>query len=100
MPPEIVVTGMVEEVRFHFQKLRMASTITMNLGDCGVHIVDEVTNFSASPAETQMLYHVNFGPPVLGAGAKIVAHFTHKDAERLALLERHKPQLEAMAQGR
>ncbi len=35
-----------------------------------------------------------------GPGVKIVAHFTHKDAERLALLERHKPQLEAMAQGR
>lgn len=70
---EIAVTGMVEEARFHFQKLRMATTITMNLGDCGVHIVDEVTNFSASPGETQMLYHVNFGPPLLGAGAKIVA---------------------------
>lgn len=33
-------------------------------------------------------------------GVKIVAHFTHKDAERLALLEVQKPQLEAMAQGR
>lgn len=33
-------------------------------------------------------------------GKKIVAHFTHKDAERLTLLERHKPQLEAMARGR
>lgn len=70
---EISVTGMVEEARFHFQKLRLAATITMNLGDCGVHLVDEVSNFSASPAETQMLYHVNFGPPVLGAGAKIIA---------------------------
>lgn len=70
---ELTVTGMVEEARFHFQKLRMATTITLNLGDCGVHIVDEVSNFSASPAETQMLYHVNFGPPLLGAGAKIVA---------------------------
>jgi hypothetical protein len=70
---EISVTGMVEEARFHMQKLRMASTITMNLGDCGVHVVDEVSNFSASPAETQMLYHVNFGLPVLGAGAKLVA---------------------------
>lgn len=33
-------------------------------------------------------------------GVKIVAHFTHKDAERLALLETQKPVLEAMAQGR
>lgn len=70
---ELTVTGIVEEARFHFQKLRMATTITMNLGDLGVHIVDEVSNFSASPAETQMLYHVNFGSPLLGAGAKIVA---------------------------
>ncbi|MBL8515877.1 MAG: hypothetical protein JNM76_02815 [Betaproteobacteria bacterium] len=33
-------------------------------------------------------------------GAKLVAHFTHKDAERLAQLEVQKPLLEAMAQGR
>ncbi|MDX2218868.1 MAG: DUF6694 family lipoprotein [Burkholderiales bacterium] len=33
-------------------------------------------------------------------GVKIVAHFTHKDAERLARLEVQKPILEAMAQGR
>jgi len=33
-------------------------------------------------------------------GVKLVAHFTHKDAERLALLERQKPILEAMAKGK
>lgn len=47
---------------------------------------------------------VDLGIEVVNAeirpGVKIVAHFTHKDAERLALLEAHKPLLEAMAQGR
>lgn len=33
-------------------------------------------------------------------GVKIVAHFTHKDAERLAVLEVQKPLLEAMAKGK
>lgn len=70
---ELTVTGMVEESRFHFQKLRLATTITLNRGDSGIHIIDEVANFSASPAETQMLYHVNFGPPLLGEGARFIA---------------------------
>jgi hypothetical protein len=70
---ELSVTGFVEESRFHFQKLRLTTTITMNLGDSGIHLIDEVSNFSASPAQTQMLYHVNFGSPLLGEGAKIVA---------------------------
>jgi hypothetical protein len=47
---------------------------------------------------------VELGVEVVNAetapGVKLVAHFTHKDAERLALLERQKPALEAMAQGR
>src|SRR5262249_7545823 len=34
---------------------------------------DEVENFSASPIETQMLYHINFGEPLLDAGARFVA---------------------------
>ena len=32
-----------------------------------------MTNLSGNPAEMQLLYHVNFGPPMLDAGAKLVA---------------------------
>jgi hypothetical protein len=70
---EIALRGVVEETRFHFLKLRMTSTITTKFGSSSFTIRDEVENFSASPATMQMLYHVNFGLPLLDAGARIVA---------------------------
>ena len=70
---EISVTGIVDEARFHFQKLRLASTLTTKVGEAGFSIHDEVTNLSANAGECQMLYHINFGPPWLGMGARVVA---------------------------
>ncbi len=70
---EISLTGLVDETRFLFQKLRLKSTYTTRVGQSGLRIVDEVTNLSGNPAEMQMLYHTNFGPPILDPGAKIVA---------------------------
>ncbi|MBC8357171.1 MAG: aldose 1-epimerase family protein [Planctomycetes bacterium] len=70
---EITVVGYVEEVRFHFLKLHMTTTIKTRAGEKGFRIHDEITNLSDSPAEMQMLYHVNFGDPLLDAGSKVVA---------------------------
>lgn len=70
---EITLTGVVEESRFHFGKLRMTTVLRTKVGEPGFRIEDTVENFSAGPGETQMLYHVNFGPPVLDAGARFVA---------------------------
>lgn len=70
---EITVVGVVEEVRFHFLKLRMTTTIKTRAGEKGFRIHDEITNLSQSPAEMQMLYHVNFGDPLLDAGSKVIA---------------------------
>jgi hypothetical protein len=70
---EISVTGIVEESRFHFLKLRMKSTIITKVGESSLRVRDEIENFSALEAETQMLYHVNFGDPLLDAGSKLVA---------------------------
>lgn len=69
----IQVIGVVEETRFHFIKLRMVSTITATIGGTSIHMEDEVTNFSTNPAEVQMLYHINFGAPLLDAGSQCVA---------------------------
>lgn len=70
---EISVIGEVEESRFHFLKLRLKSTISTRVGEPGFRLHDEVENFSHSPAEAQLLYHVNFGRPLLDAGARLVA---------------------------
>jgi galactose mutarotase-like enzyme len=70
---EISLVGTVDETRFHFQKLRLTSRISTRVGEPGFRIVDEVTNLAGVPGEMQLLYHINFGPPILEAGAQIVA---------------------------
>jgi hypothetical protein len=67
------IVGETEETRFHFLKLRMVTTITTRRGMAGLEIRDEIHNLSESPAKIQMLYHVNFGLPLLDAGARFVA---------------------------
>ncbi|MCE9527281.1 MAG: aldose 1-epimerase family protein, partial [Planctomycetales bacterium] len=69
---EISVKGIVEETRFHLTKLRMTSTITTKFNSTSFRVHDEILNFSASPAEIQMLYHINFGLPLLDAGSRVV----------------------------
>jgi hypothetical protein len=70
---EISLRGVVDETRFHFSKLRMTSTITTKLGSSSFTVHDEGENFSSIPATMQMLYHINFGLPLLDAGSRIVA---------------------------
>ena len=69
---EISVTGIVDETRFHFSKLRLISSLKTSPGERGFRIIDRVENLSENAAEAQLLYHFNFGPPLLDAGAKIV----------------------------
>ncbi len=73
---QVSVTGVVEECRFHFLKLRMSSTISTMPHSDTLTIVDRIENLSASPAEFQMLYHCNFGEPLLDAGSTVVAPAT------------------------
>ena len=69
----IKIIGVVEEARFHFMKLRMTSTITWKIGSTGLQIDDEIENLSANDAEIQMLYHINFGEPLLDKGSTFAA---------------------------
>ncbi|MDA0659285.1 MAG: aldose 1-epimerase family protein [Planctomycetota bacterium] len=72
----IRLTGIVEETRFHFHKLRMTSTITLQFGSTDIQLEDRIENVSDSPAEIQLLYHINYGPPLLGKGSQFVAPAT------------------------
>jgi hypothetical protein len=69
---EISVKGTVDEARLFGNKLRLESTYTTRVGQPGIRITDTVSSLSAEPAELELLYHVNFGPPLLGPGAKVV----------------------------
>lgn len=69
---EITLTGIVEETRFHFLKLRMTTTLKTKVGEPGVRITDEVENFSNTEGSFQMLYHVNYGMPLLDGGSRVI----------------------------
>ena len=69
----LTARGTVDETRFHFHALRMTMSLTLSVERHGVAWTDTVTNLSDRPTSMQMLYHVNFGPPLLGAGAEVVA---------------------------
>lgn len=69
----IELTGWVDEARFHFLKAGLKSTLKTKKNSPGFEIVDEITNLSASPAEVQLLYHVNFGQPLLDGGSQFLA---------------------------
>ena len=69
---EIAVRGVVDEARLFGNKLRMVSTVTTKLGRPGLTVSDEITNVSAEPSELELLYHINFGAPLLESGSKVV----------------------------
>lgn len=69
---QISVTGEVDEARLFGNKLRLTSTVTTRVGQPGLTVVDTVTNLSAEVSELELLYHTNFGLPLVGPGAKAV----------------------------
>jgi hypothetical protein len=69
----VVLTGTVHETRFLQHALRMTTTLTLHADRPCVRWMDLVENVSDRPAEVQMLYHCNFGQPLLGEGAELVA---------------------------
>lgn len=70
---EIRLTGVVDEARFLFHHLRLTSVITTRVGESALTIHDTVENLGGRPAEGQLLYHINFGAPLLQEGARVYA---------------------------
>jgi hypothetical protein len=68
----ITLTGAVDETRFLCHALQMTTSLTVAAGRQRVTWTDTVRNISDRPATMQMLYHVNFGPPLLGPGSTFV----------------------------
>ena len=71
-PHDMSVIGHVAEGGLFFPHLHLTSTVSSRPGWNRFVVHDVVENRSAQPAEMQMLYHCNIGPPFLGAGSKLV----------------------------
>ena len=69
----ITINGIVEEARFHFEKLRLHVEYVTYFDSTLISWHDRVVNYGANGVDIQMLYHTNIGQPLLGAGSKLVA---------------------------
>jgi hypothetical protein len=72
-PHAVTVEGRVDEARLFGPRVRMTSRLTFVPGESRVTVRDEFTNLGDRPADLQVLYHWNFGPPYLEEGARVHA---------------------------
>jgi hypothetical protein len=72
-PHEVVVEGHVEESRLFGPQIRMITRISTTPGANRLVVHDEFVNLKDQPVPMQILYHWNFGPPLLEPGARFVA---------------------------
>ncbi|HVJ80948.1 MAG TPA: DUF4432 family protein, partial [Planctomycetia bacterium] len=68
---ELVVRGEVDDTRLFFQKARLSVEYRVPAAGGTIRIVDEIENLAGTPTTVQMLYHVNFGPPLCAPGARV-----------------------------
>ena len=71
--PRLVFRGVVNDFQTFGSQLQLTSEISTVIGKPEIVFDDTVANLSDAPQEMQLLYHTNFGTPLLGAGAEFVA---------------------------
>lgn len=71
-PYRIRVRGRVDERMFYGPKLELWTEISTEPGSNTFRIEDEVKNYGAYDQELQIIYHANYGPPLLEAGSRFV----------------------------
>lgn len=69
----IRVRGLVEERMFKFGIFELWTEISTEPGSRTIRIEDRLVNRSAYAQEYQVIYHSNYGPPLLEKGSKVVA---------------------------
>jgi hypothetical protein len=70
---QITLRGIVDETRFHFQSLRLTTSLTTTIGSDEFSWSDEIENIGGRESHIQVLYHFNVGQPLLRAGARLIA---------------------------
>ena len=71
-PHRIRVRGRVDERMLYGPKLALWTEISTIPNSLSFRIEDVVTNHGAFDQEFQLIYHTNYGPPLLGNGSKFV----------------------------
>jgi hypothetical protein len=71
-PHRIRVRGRVDERMFYGPKLELWTEISTEPGAGTFRIEDTITNRGAFDQEFQIIYHANYGPPLLERGSRFV----------------------------
>ncbi|MBN1505752.1 MAG: aldose 1-epimerase family protein [Sedimentisphaerales bacterium] len=71
-PYTIRVRGRVDETCMHGPKLELWAEISTQAGSDSLRISDKITNRSAKEQEFGVLYHANYGPPLMEQDAKFI----------------------------
>lgn len=71
-PPELRITGVVDEAMLFCPQFRLATTISTKIGSNAFTISDEIINLKSTESEMEILYHCNFGRPFMDKGARLV----------------------------
>lgn len=72
-PFELQVIGHVQETMLFAHDWLLKSTFTTTPGSSRLVVHDEIENRSMRTAELSLLYHINWGPPILGEGSRLLA---------------------------
>ncbi len=72
-PYTLRLRGRVDERMLFGPQLELWSEIAAEPGSVEFEVIDTVANRAAGDQEFQLLYHLNFGPPLLEEGARLVA---------------------------
>lgn len=89
-PYRLTVRGQVDERMLFGPKLELVSEVSTEPGSQQMRITDHVTNRGGQEQEFGLLYHINFGVPLLEEGARLAAPaavarpFNRRAAEDLA----------------
>jgi hypothetical protein len=66
------VTGLIRQTRVFGPSLELRRTISATLGRASLSIHDEVLNRANTPSPHMLLYHCNFGWPLVDEGTRII----------------------------
>lgn len=68
---EMVISGVIEETRIFGEYLRLTRTIRSRMGENNIQIKDKVENVGFEPTPHMILYHFNFGFPLMSEETKL-----------------------------
>jgi hypothetical protein len=79
---EMSITGTIRETRIFGPSFELRRTISGTLGEAFITLHDEVRNVGNAPTPHMILYHCNFGWPLVDEGTNILWHGTWQSPDQ------------------